>query len=255
MSKTIVLKPLEKQNWAKVVRYKNCQDSISPYFDRSGSVKTGLDPDDEKKLGEALGENLAKNSNFWVEYRIQMSDKERVFDLSNPEHELAYKFLLAHKRVANSLDELTEWPYADYVIYDEAKAAKRENVAFKMERKAAKLFDDLSPSEMRDVLKLYPSNLNITDSTNQEIVESTLYRNMKEDPAKFIGMVEDPKRDTKTFIKELNAKKILTKKRTAYYYGEDIIGHDLDAAAEFIDHPERSSLKAALKQALNSKKK
>src|SRR5574339_342379 len=99
MSNIIVIKPLEKKNWAGVVRYRNCKDGIDPYFDKTGAVRTGLTKEDEKRLGEELGYDLASHSKFWHTYRIIMSNGERAFNLDNPEHELAYKFMLAHKRV------------------------------------------------------------------------------------------------------------------------------------------------------------
>lgn len=255
MSNTIILKPLEKKTWAGVVRYKNCKDGIDPYFDSTGSVKTGLTKEDAERLGSILGQDLSPYSKFWINFRVLMGDKERLFNLDNPEHELAYKFMLSHKRVANSLEELPQFPYADYVLINEENEAKTMNVSFKKEREAAKKFDTLSPNEMRDILKLYPSNVYISEGVSNEIIESKLYENMKDDPELFLSLVNDPSRSTKTFVKDLTANRILRKNKTAYYYGEDMLGHDLDSTVGFLDSPANSSLKASLKQALQESKK
>lgn len=255
MYNIVKLKLIERKNWAGVTRFKKCFDSISPLLDISGTVKTGLTPEDEEQLGKALGQDLRKSSPFWVEYRIVMSDAEREFDLTNPEHQLAYKFLLANKRVANSLEELHEWPYADYVLYSEKNAAAKQNREYKSESKAWAILSKMSNSEIRDTLKLYPSMGRITEDTDPEIIEAKLTERMKEDPDFFIAICEDSKKDTKVFVKQLVDARIFRKNKSAYFYGDDLIGHDLEMTVSYLDDPQNSPLKATLKEALINPKR
>lgn len=249
------IKALDRSNWSGFIRYKNTKDYIVPIFDSMGSIMTGLTKEDEERIGSALNKDLKPSSPFWYEYNIIMMDKERVFNTDNPEHELAYKVLLAHKRVANSETERAQgkWPAADYIIYNEETEALVKNKKFTVERKAGKLFDDLSVDQMRDLLKLYPGFAN-SNSVSASIVETKLYEFMKTDPEKFIGLAQDKNLDMKVFLKDLVQAKILRKNRTAYYYGTDALGHDDESTITYLEDPTNNGLLIALKQELEKGK-
>ena len=51
----VELKIRKKNPWAGLLKYKHCFDYIAPYFTRSGSIYTGLTPEDEKKFEKELG--------------------------------------------------------------------------------------------------------------------------------------------------------------------------------------------------------
>ena len=44
----VELKIKKKNPWAGLIKYKSCYDYIAPYLTRSGSIYTGLTPEDEK---------------------------------------------------------------------------------------------------------------------------------------------------------------------------------------------------------------
>lgn len=248
----ITLKPLIKKNsWAGLTRYNKCQDSISPYFNSRGLVETGLTEEEAKELGEKLGQDLAPHSPYWIDFRVVMSDKAVPFDTANPLHELIYKFLLSHKRVANSLLELDQYPHADYVITNETNEAKKQNIEFNIELEAFKEFAKLTPEDMRNVLKLYPGNAKYGNA-DTEIVQAKLAEQMKKDPETFVAIVKDKLKDSKIFLKDLVDARILRKNKQAYYYGEDCIGHDIESTITYVNDPSNQSLKVALKQALES---
>lgn len=252
MNTIIRLKPLKnkRNSWSGVTRYKKCQDSIAPYFNRAGVVETGLSSEDIDFLKKHFPEkDFSPSSSFWHEFRVIMDDKEREFDTSNPEHYLIYKFLLSHKRVANSVNELDKFPYAEYVIADDREEAKKVNVQFNSELEAFKEFAKLTPEDMRNILKLYPGNAKYGNS-DPEIIQAKLGGYMKNDPVTFLGIVKDKFKDTKIFIKDLVDNKILRKNKQAYYYGEDPIGHDLESTVTYLNDLNNQALKVALKQAL-----
>lgn len=251
----ITLKPLKKKNsWAGITRYNKCQDSISPYFNSQGLVKTGLSDEEAETLGKKLGQDLNPSSTFWEDFRVVMSDKEVSFDTSNPSHELIHKFLLSHKRVANSLLELDSFPHADYVITNATVEAQKQNIDFNVELEAFKEFAKLTPEDMRNVLKLYPGNAKYGNSDN-EIVQAKLAEQMKKDPETFVTIVKDKSKDSKIFLKDLVDARILRKNKQAYYYGEDCIGHDIESTITYVNDPNNQSLKVALKQALEGSEK
>ena len=51
----VELKIKKKNPWAGLIKYKSCFDYIAPYCTRSGSIYTGLTPEDEKYYEKALG--------------------------------------------------------------------------------------------------------------------------------------------------------------------------------------------------------
>lgn len=254
MSNLITVKPIKRETWSGFIRYKNTKDYISPHYDSTGSIVTGLTKEDEEKLGKELKKDLSPSSAFWREYAIIMTEKERVLNLDTPEGELAHKFLLANQRVANSETERHLWPAADYIIYSEEAEAKVKNEKFSLKRKAVTAFNELSAAEMRNILKLYPGFVN-TESTSSEIVEAKLFEFMDKDPESFLLRVKDKKLDEKIFLKDLVAARILRKNKTSYYYGEDFIGHDEESTISYLDDLKNQDLKIDLKQQLEKSKK
>lgn len=254
MSNIVIVKPIKRGTWGGTVRFKNTKDSICPMYDHTGTVVTGLTLEDSERLGKVLQKDLSPASKFWYEYRVIMTDKPREFNMNNPEHELAIKFLQADKRVANSQEDLDKglFPYANYVIYDEERAAIQKNKEFSTKRKAVAEFAKLSVDQMIDILKLYPGYVNMT-SVKPDVIEANLYEKLEENPAKFLLLVSDKKLDMKVFLKDLVNAKILRKNKTAYYYGEDFIGHDEESAITFLDDPQHQSLKIELATQVKSK--
>lgn len=251
----VTIKPIKRPTWNGFMRFKNTKDSLGPMHDFTGTIVTGLTRDEAKRLGEILQKDLSPASTFWHEYRVIITDKDKVLNLDNPEHELAYLFLKADKRVANSQDEYDKgtWPYAKYVIYDEEKAATEKNKEFTVKRKATTEFNKLSLTQMVDILKLYPGYINLT-SNKPDVIEATLFELLEKDPEKFLNLSGDKKLDMKVFLKDLVASKILRKNRTAYYYGEDILGHDEESAITFLEDPKHQSLKIEFAEQLSKLK-
>ena len=255
MSNIVIIKAIKRPTWNGFLRFKNTKDSLSPMHDYTGTITTGLTREEADRLGAILQKDLSPASKFWHEYRVIMTDKDKILNLDNPEHELAYLFLKADKRVANSQEELDrgEFPYARYVIYDEERASIEKNKEFKARRKATIEFNKLSIDQMIDILKLYPGYINLT-SVKPDVVEATLFELLEKDPNKFLTLVGDKKLDMKVFLRDLVSAKILRKNRTAFYYGEDCIGHDEESTITYLEDPKHQSLKIQFAEQLDSVK-
>lgn len=255
MSNLVKVRPIKRPTWNGFLRFKNTKDSLTPMYDYTGTIVSGLTQEDAERLGKILQKDLTPGSKFWSDYRVIMTDKERIFNLENPEHELAVKFLKGDKRVANSQEELDKglYPYASYVIYDEEVAAIEKNKEFTAKRKATIEFNKLSIDQMIDILKLYPGFVNLT-SVKPDVVEATLFELLEKDPTKFIGLVQDKKLDIKVFLKDLVNAKILRKNKTAYYYGEDCLGHDEESTITYLEEPKHQSLKIEFAEQLTKLK-
>lgn len=232
--------------------YKNCKHSISPFYNQYSQIITGLDEDDEKRLGEILDRDLRSTSPFWHDFRVIMTEKDLILNTDKPEDELKYKLLKAHYSVANSENDLN--PRAIFVIYNEEEEAKGINSSASIEIKAFTLLSKLTKEQKKDILRLYPSYTK-TDNVADSIVDARLYEEMKKSPSKFVKLVEDKKRDMKIMLKDLVSNRILRKNKNAYYYGEDALGHDEESTITYLDDPANQSLKIVLMQELKSKDK
>lgn len=245
MNKIVKIKLVDKkgnESFNGHVRYKNTKDYITSYYDSRGVLYTGLEKEDEVRLGAKLNRDLSPQSEYWHEFSIVMNDKVKELDTSSPEHELAYLFLTGgHTRIATSLTDPTIG-IRDYYIVDDNKEAEVINAKATIKIKANKLFASLSTENKKDILKLYPGFVN-TDSVSSEVLDAKLYSLMESDPSKFVEHAEDKKRDSKVLLKELVESKILRKNKSSYYYAEDFIGHDEESTITYLDSPERQALK------------
>ena len=92
----VELKIRKKNPWAGLSKYKQCFDYIAPYFTRSGSIYTGLTPEDEKKFEKALGYpegTLSKTSDYWKTFCVKVGAKSLILDDEFPRQEMIIKFL------------------------------------------------------------------------------------------------------------------------------------------------------------------
>jgi len=257
MSKTVVIKLVDKKDsWGKFTRYANTKDYIVPYFDESigGQRYTGLSKEDEEYFQSKLGiADLSPLSVYWDEFRVKTSEKPTILYLANPEDELKYKFLINHKRVAESITD-PSIGIKDYYIVDDSKEAEVIMRGASEKIKANKIFSGLSTENKKDILRLYPGYTNL-GSVSDEIVDSKLYTELEKKPGVFILHAEDKKRDSKVFLKDLVSAEILRKNKSSYYYGDDFIGHDEETAINYIEDPARQSLKIDLMSQLSKLKK
>ena len=102
----VELKIKRKNPWAGIIKYKSCFDYIAPYFTRSGSIYTGLTPEDEKYFEQALGYpegTLSKSSDFWKTFSVKVGSRALILDDQYPRQAMIIKFLSGHKRVSTSL--------------------------------------------------------------------------------------------------------------------------------------------------------
>lgn len=252
MSTLVTIKPIKKEGkWMNMLRYANTKDYITPYYDSAGIIQTGLTKEDEERLGKLLKKDLSPISEFWHDFRVVMlGEKEKTFNTISPLQELEVLFLKGHKRVANSF--LDKTLSSDYYIVDENAEAQVTNNKAAVKIKANLLFSSLTSDQKKDILKLYPG-FSKTEKVSPSVVEAKLYEELEKNPAKFVSLTEDNKRDMKILVKDLVDNQILRKNRNAYYYGDDVLGHDEESTITHLEDPKNQGLKIALMQELEDK--
>ena len=241
----VELKIKKKNPWIGLIKYKNCFDYIAPYYTRSGSIYTGLTPEDEKYFEKALGYDeghLAKTSDFWQTFCVKVGTRTLLLDDSIPRQAMIIKFLSGHKRVATSLDKLDAGK--DYLLINREAEAVEQNKQNKLRRDAIKEFDKLSLDQMRQCLRLFGMS---ADRMSNELVESTLFGLVDKQPKKFFDKwVNNKSKDTEYMIEQAIAKGVIRKEKTNYFYGTDLFATTLDEAIAYLDHKKTQDLKLAI---------
>jgi hypothetical protein len=83
----VELKIKKKNPWAGLIKYKSCFDYIAPYFTRSGSIYTGLTPEEERRFEKELGYTegtLSKESDFWKTFVVKVGARGLLLDDQYP---------------------------------------------------------------------------------------------------------------------------------------------------------------------------
>lgn len=248
----VELKIKRKNPWAGLVKYKACFDYIAPYFTRSGSIYTGLTPEDEKYYEKALGyENghLSKTSAFWTNFCVKVGSRGLILDDSIPRQAMIIKFLSNHKRVATSLDKLTIGK--DYLLINREAEAIETNRINKIRRDAIKEFDKLSLEQMRKCLRILGIK---ADRMSNELVESTLFNLVDKQPNRFFDKwVNNKQKETEFILEEAIAKGVIRKDKTHYFYGSDMFADSLDEAIAYLNDKKNQDLKLSIINETNNK--
>ena len=248
----VELKIKKKNPWGNFIKYRNCFDYIAPYFTRSGSIYTGLTPEDETYFEKALGYeegHLSKTSDFWSTFCVKVGARGLLLDDSIPRQAMIIKFLTGHKRVATSLDKLDAGK--DYLLINREAEAIEQNKQNKLRRDAIKEFDKLSLDQMRQCLRLFGMS---SDRMSNELVESTLFGLVDKNPKKFFDKwINNKAKDTEFLLEQAIAKGVIRKDKTHYFYGTDMFADTLPDAIAYLDSKKNQDLKLAIINETNNK--
>ena len=231
--------------WAKVTKYKDCQDYIGTYWTRSGNKYTGLTDEDAKRLEEACGFQdgwLSPFSDFWNTFSVKLGAKGLTLHTENPMDELQYLFLKGHKRIANGLSNVK--PSHNYILVNKDFEAEEQNKINKVKREAVMAFGKLSLQDMRKCLRIYGEK---SDTYSNEFIESRLFTLIEKDPDKFLRLwVNNKTKETQYIIEMAVSKNVIRKNRTNYMYGTDVIGNSLDDAISYLDDKKNQDIRLAI---------
>ena len=245
----VILRPLAKDTWSGVNKYKNCYEDIKTYFTRSGSIYTGLVADAAERLGEKLGLDLKASSEFWITFSVRTAGKDIILDLEDPMDELKYLFLKNHKRVKNSMFE--HKATADFVLMNQEEESKKINLFNRVKREASREFDKMTSDEMRKALRLYGKS---AENVGADVVENRLYDLIEGDPQGFLDKwVHNKNRETQYIIERAVSMNIIRKNKRIYTYGTDVIGHGLEETIYYLDDPKNQDLKVTIMKSIEGK--
>ena len=250
----VVLKALKRQSWSGFHRFPKCKDTVIASLGRGG-YSTGLTQGEEKELEKELQMKqgtLGKYSEYWQDYTVILNDQDKTLKLDSPRDFIDYKILMASNRVANSVNDLTDWPKAEYVLYDAEQDAKKDNLKIKEKRKAYKTFNALTSTEMRNVLKLMGKK---SANSSDTLIENTLAEILDDNPKSFNDVIDQPDFKLRVFVEDLININSLRIRGGHYMFGDSAIGHDLDSALLYLKDPKNQDIVLSLKSKLKASKK
>jgi hypothetical protein len=245
----VILRPIGWNKWSGIIKYKNCFEDLGSYYTRSGTLYTGLSDEEEVRLGEKLGLDLNKNSEYWKTFFIRTSASDIILDTDDAMDELKYLFCKSHKRVKNSLMENKAG--ANFVLINRDEEAKRDNLYAKLEIDAIIGFNKMTPTEQRKCLRIFGHN---ADTMSAEVVQAKLYEVVKANPQAYLDRwVNNTDREEQVLIEVAISKNIIRRDRHMYKYGSDTIGNSLEETIGFLKDPRNQDIKIGLISACDAK--
>lgn len=245
----VILRPINKNRWSGLIKYKNCYEDIGSYFTRSGALYTGLVEDDAIRLGKVLDLDLKRSSDFWTTFFIRTTDKDLYLNIDDPMDELKYLFLKNHKRVKNSI--LEHKAGANFVLINREEEAKKASVYNRAKRSAISEFDKLTTEDIRKALRIYGHN---ADNMTNEMAENRLFEIVEGDPQGFLDKwVNNKDRETIYVIEKALSKNVIRRNNRLFTYGTDKLGHGIEEVVNFLDDPKNQDIKVAILKAINAK--
>ena len=238
--------------WAKVTKYKDCQDYIATYWTRSGNKYTGLTAEDAERLEKACGYTegtLSPFSEFWNTFAVKLGVKGLTLHTERAVDELQYLFLKGHKRVANGVSNVR--PGHNYILVNKDFEAEEQNKLNKVKREAFAAFNKMSLDDMRKCLRLYGHK---SDTYSNELVESKLFETVENNPDRFFTVwVNNKTKDTQYLLETAVSKNIIRKNRTNYMYGTDMIGNTIDDAIAYLDNKKNQDIRLTIMSEIDAK--
>tara|TARA_R100000406_G_scaffold56402_1_gene38732 strand:- start:2014 stop:2847 length:834 start_codon:yes stop_codon:yes gene_type:complete len=249
LNSTVIVKALKQHAWSGFHRFPKCKDTVIATYGRGG-YDTGLTESEERDLEKVMNleaGTLNRFSEYWQNYAVILTDKEKILKLDRPRDFLDYKILSRSEKVANSVNETDNWPKATYVLYDAEEDAKKDNLKVKEKRKAYKQFNSMTISEMKNVLKIMGKK---ADNASDELVENTLAEIVEQKASEFNETLALPDFKTRVLIEDLVNNNVLRIRGGHYMLGDSAVGHDLEATILYVKDPKNQDIVLSMKARL-----
>jgi hypothetical protein len=247
----VILRPIVKDAWSGIIKYRNCHEDISSYFTRTGRLYTGLTDADAERLGNKLNLDLKANSDFWKTFFIRTSGIDMIFETEQAMDELRYLFCKSHKRVKASIFE--HKATANFVLVNEEEEARKSNVHNKAKRQSMRELDKMSTEDHRKALRIYGRR---SENLAAEVAENRLFEIVEGDPQGFLDKwVNNQARETQYIIERAVAENIIRRNKRQYTYGTETIGYGIEDAIAYMEDPKNQELRITILSEIKGKEK
>jgi hypothetical protein len=260
-SNIYTLRKINPNQWSNIPMYQGVCAHIGPCLDKVGLPITGLTEDSQfvnskgqtevlkgtrgqfEKLLGLEEDTLRQRSDFWTTFTVRIELDDLKLNADIPDHALKIAFLKAQKAlVADGAKNIHS--KAEYVLYTEEAEAESGNKQNKTKRTAYALFDELTPTDMREVLEMTGVR---TSSLSTAAVESRLSDFMEEYHSKFVSLVKDPNRKNQSFVRRCLDKGVLEIDNGDVMFNEIVLGVDIPHATIALFSDEHARTRESIK--------
>ena len=184
-----------------------------------------------------------REKDYWASLRVKVPFIEDY---------IAYKWLLKHRMVADSKEEMNSAMGKKFYIYDPKKDLLKKNKQIQVAKEADKEFLKASTDvpRMKRLLRVL-SNADPDKLTNLEL-ENTLYDFKTKSPALFHKAAIDKDLDLKDEIAELIQQDIIRKIGNQHIHGDETIGNDLTDTLIYFKNKKNSGAINAIRAKLKA---
>jgi hypothetical protein len=249
-TRQVIIKPVTRAKFGKISAHSGTGTSFegAQMDSATGYYKTGLSKEEEKFFEEELAlpkGTLAKtNGAFWgscLNLRIP-NDKQYIFNIGTIMDEIKFRALTNRGNVAKNEILLKSTPMAEFYVVDEEAKAKVEELEIDYKLECYDAYKELSLDERKGYLKLFGGYRGL-DTMSEKVVNTSLFKEIEKNPAKFMSFVKNPDVKLMIDIEEMIEAGVLVKKGSFYTYQNETIGNSVDAVVAFFKDLRNQSIK------------
>jgi hypothetical protein len=247
-----------KSHWSNIPQYDHTSMSIGPFIDsKSKQLKTGLTKEDAERLAPEIGleaKDLYPHGSYWKDFQIKIGSEIQRLDLADPQDEINFLFLKAHKLVAFGHGDLKRKASALFVLYNDVDQAKAQVRTADVKIDAYAKLKHMTTEEMIDILMVMGKPV---VSSDPSIIKAMMSQVVEKEAAKFLDISEDKDFKMKTFVLKCVHYDVLSRSRgrdweTAIFsFNEDVIGEGLTNVVKILERKANQQLYLALQKRLD----
>lgn len=242
-----------------------------PILESSKTFYNVLTTNEKNYLEEVMGLEpnalsvYLKKDNFWENYMVKLTKAETYLDLSDPDHYIRYKVLLANKDfIAPSLSALTDNPRATYqfVIIAAEEETKESNKGLNASMQAYMILGKIQND--KKLLKLVVEIIDgrpIANTSDIAFILGKAHKLIQADAKLFVKVAEDPYLPIKVLISDCTEFGLIKKRGDYLYLSSDNsplceTGEDptLQIASKFLTSSKHQEVKLSLEAKLKNLK-
>ena len=210
-----------------------------------------------------MGAYTKNGTNFWDNYKVELSKGDNVLHLTDPDDYIKYKVLLANKNlICPSQEDYDERPLATYmyvITSDQAelrRATKKRNIKVECIKWAGKNSDDFAM--LKTVLEMLDGRP-VSDDASIEFIQNEIDKKIEEDAQKVYDIINNDQLPTMILLQKSVGNGLVVKNGDFYYYKSDKTkvpmcreGEDptMNNAIKFLLNPKNQEMKFALEAQL-----
>jgi hypothetical protein len=262
--KRVTLKPSKRHGWLPedhdgAFRFSRTVEELTVQRDRhTGLLNTGLTAEDETRLEKALklesGGLSRYNTEYWSKFKVKVPKEGIVLSpFSSPTDEVAWRVMLVHQHVANSLAEKNKTGFETYVMHSEEEEAENLNKEINTKLEAYKKLGEMSETQLVNFLKVYGKNPGKDSSL--DFIKAQVGKIADTQPQYFLDTMNNPNYKMNVFIKNCLEKGILKEAAGKYFRpGGEALGYSIEQTIDFLSNRDNNEVYTLLKGQLEAVK-